>query len=122
GKARAPLHVAVADAEPRGGGRVLELPAVEVAVEGRDVVGEVRLQDVEVAVAVVVADGEAHPRLWVAELAVARAAGERHVREGAVAVVAVEDRGRRVAGHVEVGPAVAAEAGRGRRPRVGGGG
>ena len=75
----APLDVAVLHGQAGRGRRVLELPAAEVAVEGGDVVREVGLQEVEAAVAVVVAEGQAHPRLHVAHLAVGHAALDRHV-------------------------------------------
>ena len=77
------------------------------------------LKQVEAPVAVEVADGEAHARLRVAVLAVARRRSRTATsREGAVVVVAVEDRGRRVAGDVDVGPAVAVEVGGRRGHRV----
>ena len=108
----APFDVAVLDRQPRGDGDVLEQSLAEIAIEGRDVVGEVRLEHVEQAVAVVVADRDTHARLGVAVLAVRRAALHGDVGERAVAVVAVQDRGRRVGRDVDVGPAVAVEVGR----------
>ena len=107
----APLHVPVQDAEAGGHRHVFEQAAAEVAVEGGDVVGEVGLEDVEAAVEVEVPHRHAHARLGGAELAVGDAARHGHVAERAVVLVPVEDRGGGVAGHVQVGPAVAVEVG-----------
>src|SRR4029079_2327857 len=51
-------------------------------------------------------------------LAIGHAALDRDVLEGPVVVVAVEDGGRGIAGHVDVEPAVAVEIGGGGRHRV----
>ena len=73
-QACAPFHVAVLDRQPRGGGHVLEQAFAEVAIQGGNVVGEVRLEQIEQAIAVVVADRHAHARLRVAVFAVGGAA------------------------------------------------
>ena len=85
---------------------VVEVPLSVVAVEDVRVVGEVGLEDVDVAVEIVVADAQAHARLFHAVLAQRHAALERFLAERAVVLVAEEPARGRVAGDVDVGPAV----------------
>ena len=77
-----------------------------VAIQHVGVVGEMRLEDVEVAVEIVVADGDAHAGLLHPVLAQRDAALERFFAERAVVLVAKEPARRRIAGDVDVGPAV----------------
>ena len=67
------------------------------------------LQNVELCVAVVVADREPHAGLRVSPIVVRGAAFERDVVERAIVVVAVQDRGGRIRCDVDVGPVVAGE-------------
>ena len=95
GHARAPLHVPILDAESDQRGHILEQSVSEAAVQRRDVVGEMRLQKIETRHRLLtVANGEAHAGLRAPLIVVRRAAFERDVREGAIAVIAVEDGGR----------------------------
>ena len=75
-------------------------------VKGGSVVRKVGLEDVEVAVAVVVADGGTHAGLLAAILVEGDTGVGGAVGEGAIVIVAVEDGGCGVAGHIDVGPAV----------------
>ena len=88
---------------------VLAESLAEVGVQRRGVAGEVRLDDVDGAVAIVVADAHAHAGLRLAVLAVGAARADADVRERAVVVVAIERARVRVVGHVDVGPAVVVE-------------
>ncbi len=97
--------------EAGGHGDVLEEAGAVVLVEGVGLAREVGHEEVEVAVAVVVARVDAHRRLGEA-VGIQRAAGEQGlVAEGAVALVEPQLVGRAVVGHVEVDPAVAVEVG-----------
>ena len=111
GQPRAPLHEAVLHAETGLHRHVLEQPAAAVPIQRGNVVGKVRLEDVERAIGVDVAERHAHPGLRRPQLVVGRAARQRDVGEGAVVVVAVEDGGGRIGGDVDVDPAVAVEVG-----------
>ena len=71
------------------------------------------LEDVQVAVGIEVADGQAHAGLLLPVLAEGDAGLEALLGEGAVVVVAEQQAGRGVAGDVDVGPAVAVEIGGG---------
>ena len=91
---------------------VLELPAVAIPVERVHVLREVRDDEVEPAVAVVVSRIDAHAGLRAA-LAVERdAALEADALEGAVAAVPVEKVRTGVVGHVEIDPPVVVVVGR----------
>ena len=105
-----PVH-----AEAGAQARLLEGAAV-VAVERRHLLGEVRPDDVQPAVAVVVADADAHARERGAFCVEGAAGGNPDLAEGPVLVVAVEQARRGVAGHVDVGPAVVVEVRRLPRP------
>src|SRR5581483_7081354 len=75
-------------------------------IESGSVVGEVGLEDIEVAIPVIVRDGRAHAGLLAPILIESDAGIFSSVGEGAVVVVVVEDGRGGVAGHVDVGPAV----------------
>ena len=78
--ARSPADVARLDADAGADGDVVEVALAVVPVEDVRVVGEMRLEDVEVAVEVVVADADAHARLLHAIFAQRHAALERLLR------------------------------------------
>src|SRR5262249_38566804 len=65
---------------------VLKEPAAGISVEGRQVIGEMRLEDVCIAVSVVITGGDAHSGLGLAVLAVCRGRFKRDVGKGAVVV------------------------------------
>jgi hypothetical protein len=104
----APAPAAVAYAGEVGG--VAELAAALVAIHAvaglADGAGDGGDEEVEVAVAVEVADGGAH-----AVLVGAEAGGDGAVEEGAVALVPEQAAAAEVAGDDEVGPAVGVEVG-----------
>ena len=111
-----PVH---AEAGPEA--HLLEGAAV-VAVECRHLLGEVRADDVQPAVAVEVAHADSHSRQRGSLPVEGAARGNRHLPEGPVLVVAIEEARRGVAGHVDVGPAVVVEIRRRRSHAVGAGG
>ncbi len=98
---------------------VVEAAVAEVLIEGVGVAGEVGLDDVEEAVAVEVADGDAHAGLGLAVGGVGDAGLDGDVLEGAVLLVLVVGGGGGVVGDVDVGPAVVVEVGDGDAEAVG---
>ena len=78
------------------------------------------LENIEVAVGVEIADAHPHARLLLAVLAQRDAAFQALLGERAVAIVAEQQAGRGVAGHVDIGPAVAIEIGRHGGQRIAG--
>ena len=105
----APAEPSRVEAEAAGERPVLAEAVTEVGVQRRRVAGEVRLDDVEGAVAIVVADADAHAGLRLAVLAVGAAGADADVRERAVVVVAIERARVRIVRHVDVGPAIVVE-------------
>ena len=78
-------------------------------VEVASVVRKVRLENVKPSVTVIIGDGDAHPCLFVASLAVGAACDNADVGECAVVIVVEEDAGLRVNSDVNVGPSVVVE-------------
>ena len=98
---------------------IVEVALAVVAIQHVRVVSEMGLEDVEVAVEIVVADCHSHAGLLDAVLAERDAAFERFLAKRAVVLVAKEPARRRVARHVDVGPAVVVVVGGDSRHRVG---
>src|SRR5437016_2000929 len=93
-------------AEAGGEGGVGEGAIAVVVVERGSVVGEICLEDVEPAIAVVVGNRGAHAGLGAAVFVERSSGNNGNVGKGAVAIVAVQNAGSAVAGDVEIGPAV----------------
>src|SRR5438128_1899415 len=81
-------------------GAILAQAPAGVGVQRGRIAREVRLEDVHRPVAIVVADGDAHPGLRLAVLAVGASRAHGDVGEGAVVIVAVERAGAGVVGDV----------------------
>ena len=118
-EADAPAEKAGVDAEAGEVGAVVEVEPAQVQVERIGVAGEVGLDDVEEAVAVVVADGDAHAGLRLAVGRVGDAGFDGHIFERAVLLILVEGGGGGVVGDVDVGPAVVVEVGDADAERIG---
>ena len=118
GHAGGPLDMTIQHAEAGGGCDILEDALPHVAIERRDVVGEMRLEDVEPPIGVEVADRHTHAGLLGAVLAVGDAALDGRIGEGAIMIVVVQDRCRRITRHVDIDPAVAIEVRRGGGHRI----
>ncbi len=110
-EAYAPAEEAGVDAKAGEIGVVVEVAVAEIEVEGVGVAGEVGLDDVEEAVAIEVADGDAHACLGLAVGGVGDAGLDGDIFEGAVLLVLVERGGGGVVGDVDVGPAIVVEVG-----------
>ncbi len=78
-------------------------------IEIAGVIGEVGFEDVEPAIAVVVADRDSHARLFVPVFAVGAAGNHRDIGEGAVVIVAEQNTRLGINRNVDVGPAVVVE-------------
>src|SRR3954463_10155558 len=81
-------------------------PIPVVFIESGGIVGKIRLENIQMPVAVIVRDGRSHPGLLAAILVECGSGGYRHIVERSVMVVAVEDRGRAVAGNEDVRPSI----------------
>ena len=87
-------------------------------IEVRCVVGEIRFEDVERAVAIIIPYGHAHSSLLVAVLAVTTSGHHGDVRERPIVIVVKKDAGFGVHGDVDVGPAIIVKVARNRGNRV----
>ena len=108
-EAAAPGHVLVIDADAGGESDVGESSVAVVVIKVAGIVGEVGLENIEPAVAVVIADGHAHAGLLVAILAVGASRHHGDVGESAVVVVVEQDAGLGVHRDVNIRPAVVIE-------------
>jgi len=113
-----PAGVPRLHSQPRRHGHVVEIPLPVVAVEHAGVVAEVRLEDVQIAVQVVVADRQAHPRLFHPVSVQRHSAFQPDIRKRSVVIVAQQETRRRIAGNIEVGPAIVVEIRRYRGQRI----
>ena len=78
-------------------------------IEVAGVVGEVGLENVEPAVAVVVGHGHAHAGLLVAIFAVGATRDDGNIGERSVVIVVEQDAGLRVHRHINIRPAIVIE-------------
>src|SRR5947208_16930116 len=92
-EAATPSNVLVVDADARGECNVTKGSVAVVVIEVARVVGEVGLENIKPAVAVIIGDGNAHSGLFVAVLAVGAAGHDRDIGESSVVVVVEEDAG-----------------------------
>src|ERR1035438_507759 len=92
----------------KSGGRcdIRKCSVVIVAIKRRRVVGEIRFDDVEPSVAIVVDRIGAHAGLLAASVVEGYASLHGGFGEGAIAVVVKEQAGRGIAGDINIGPAV----------------
>ena len=92
--------------QPRGHRNVVKLAVARVAIEQRGLVGEVRAENVEPAVPVIVRRGKPHAGQLAAVLIESHSPHDGLFREGAVTLVDEERRGRLIPNHVNVRPPV----------------
>ncbi len=108
-EADAPPEPSGVDADAARKRPILAEPVAGVGVQRRRVAREVGLEDVGRAVAIVVADGEAHAGLRFPVLAVGAARTNRDVLERAVVAVAIQRARVRVVGDVDIRPPIVVE-------------
>src|SRR5438034_84477 len=105
-KTAAPGDVLIVDAHARGKGLIGERSVAVVVIEVRGIVGKVSLEDVEPAVAIVVAHRDAHSRLFVPILVVGGAGYLSNIGERAIVVVVEQYARFGIHGHKNIRPAV----------------
>ena len=92
-----------------GEGRIFEIGAALVVIERRRVSGEIRFDDVEIAVQIVVGGGDAHARLRLAVGTERASRFDGDIFEFSVLLVLVKRARRGIVGHVDIGPAIVVE-------------
>ena len=90
-------------------GGVFEVPVALIVIERRRVAGEIGLDDVEIAVEIVIGGRDAHAGLRLAVGAEHAACFQPDLDELAVLLVLVQQRLSGIVGDVDVGPAVVVE-------------
>ena len=96
----------------RGSRHFIEIALPVVAIKAAGVFGEMRLEQIKMAVEVVVADAHAHAGLLHAIVAERDTAHHAFFAKRSVMVVHEQQAGRGIAGDEDVGPAVLVEIGR----------
>ena len=75
-------------------------------IEIASVIGEISLEDVEPAIAVIISDADAHSGLFVAVFAIGASCHHGDIRERAVMIVAKENARFRIHRDINIRPAV----------------
>jgi len=85
----APAQILRVQTESRGESHIRKVSFTVIAVQGRRVIGEVGLKNIQPSVAVVIRDGSSHARL-LAPIFVERHSGHhRNIGESAIAIVVI---------------------------------
>ena len=108
-KHRSPSQIFGVEAKPSRGSHIVECSIAVVAIEGRSIVGKVRLENVKAPITVVVADRRSHARLLAPVFIERRARSYTDVGESAVAIIAIENARGAVASDINIGPAIVVE-------------
>ena len=110
-KAATPAQKLRVCAQSRGKGGVLKGAATEVVVERGRIAGEVCLDQVEIAIEIIVGGGDAHAGLWLAIWTEGTPGLDGDIFKSSVLFVVVKRARGGVIGNVDVGPAVVVEVG-----------
>ena len=111
-KASAPAQVFQVEAKFGVERPEAERPVALIAVEVRYVVFEVGLENIEPPIGVVVPGGYTHSGLLAPVLVIPDTRLYAALVKGSVTVIAKEEAGRRITGHVNIGPAAILEVAR----------
>src|ERR1022692_3543230 len=88
---------------------IVEIAGAIVLVQHLCILGKVGLENVQMAVQIVVADTDSHPRLFLSFIAQGYATLYALLFESAVVLIDEQEAGSRVASHIYVGPTVLVE-------------
>src|SRR5215471_15676064 len=114
----APRDILIVDADAGSKRHITKSPVAIVVVKIARVVGEIRLEDIEPAVAIVIRNAYSHSCLLMAILAVSASGDHRDVSKGAVVVVAKQDARFGIHSHIDVGPTIVVKIRADRRNRI----
>src|SRR5258707_15881928 len=102
----APAQILRVQTEPRGVSHIRKNSFTVIAVQGRRVIGEVGLKNIQPSVAVVIRDGSSHARLLPPFFVERHSSYHRNIGESAIAIVVIKNTWSTVAGHVDIRPAI----------------
>src|SRR6266576_5734248 len=105
----APAHKSIFDTEARPASGVFKSSLTEVVVKIGGVIHEIRFQDVEAPIEIIVTNGSSHASRFLAVLAKGDAADCALFPESTVMIVHEQQAGCRIARHKNVWPAVVVE-------------
>ena len=111
GESGSPGDEAVVDGQTGVNADVLKLTLSNIAVKVRNVAGKVRLEQVEMSLTAGIGHSHSHARLLLTVVTVGHSAQGRLLPKSSVPVVHEEQGRRRVAGYVNVRPAIVVEIG-----------
>src|SRR5713226_6473839 len=102
----APAQVLRMQTESRGEGNIRKDSFTVIAVQGRRVIGEVGLKNIQPSVAVVIGDGCSHARLLAAIFVECYPSHHRNIGESSIVIVVIKDAWGTIAGYVDIRPAI----------------
>src|SRR5207253_8848752 len=108
-KSAAPTQIARIQSQAAFKGAVFKISIAPVAIQRMSVAGEIGLEDVEVAVAVVIGGGDSHAGLRLAVGAERGAGVNADIHKFSVVLIEVKSAGGGIVGHVDFRPAVIVE-------------
>src|SRR6185369_7787832 len=107
----APAYVAGLYADTGSASYVFEVGFAIVAIQTVRVFAEMRLEQIDVAVEIVIADADSHPGLFLAVFAKGHAAHDAFLAKCPIVIVHEQQARRGIAGDVNVGPTILVEVG-----------
>src|ERR1017187_238749 len=108
-KGQTPLHVLAMDSQSRIERDIVEGSVTIVVIEDWRVIGEIALENIEPAIAIIVGGVSTHARLRYPVLIVCGSGGHADFLKRTVPLVVIEETGSRVACDVNIGPPVVIE-------------
>src|SRR5713226_9324254 len=102
----APAQILRMQTKSRGKGNIRKDSFTVIAVQGRRVIREVGLKNIQSSVAVVIRDGSSHARLLAPIFVERYSCHHRNIRESAIAIVVIENAWGAVACYIDIWPAI----------------
>src|SRR5260370_39656951 len=102
----APAQILGMQTKSRGEGNIRKDSFTVIAVQGRRVIGEVGLKNIQPSVAVVIRDGCSHACLLAPIFVERYSSHHGNIGKGSIAIVVIENAWSTVAGYVDIRPAI----------------
>src|SRR5229473_530442 len=105
----APAQILRVQTESRGVSHIRKNSFTVIAVQGRRVIGEVGLKNIQPPVTVVIRDSSSHTRLLAPIFVERHSSHDRNIGESAIAIVVIKNTWGAVASYVDIWPAIIVE-------------
>src|SRR5260370_7173702 len=102
----APAQILGMQTKSRGEGNIRKDSFAVIAVQGRRVIGEVGLKNIQPSVAVVIRDGCSHARLLSPILVERYSSHHRNIGKGSIAILVIENPWAALAPHADIRPPI----------------